>query len=360
MERAEGSLEPRSPESSPQPPRVRKAWYVLATSAELGTRPLQRRLYGEPLVLFRGGDGRPTCLLDRCPHRNVPLSAGRVVGDRLACAYHGWQFDSEGRCRHIPALHGEPDATNRRVPRFEVREQQGFVWVWATPDEEPDAEPFRFVWADSPDHYVIRRKVSAGASVHMVVENALDVPHTAFLHRGLFRVDADRNEITARVKRWHDRVECEYVGEPRPEGLIGRLLSPSGGIVTHFDRFFLPSILEVEYRIGEENHIVVDGACTPVDDFETDLYAVVAVRTRLPIRLMRPFVEPFALRIFGQDAAMLALQTRSVQTFGSQQYASTDIDLLGPHILRLLRRAERGELGNPDAEPWTREVRLSV
>lgn len=351
-------MEPREP--ALRPPRVRNAWYVLATSRELRRKPLQRRLFGQPVVLFRGAGGAAACLLDRCPHRNVPLSAGRVVGDRLACAYHGWQFDTGGRCRHIPALHGEPDAANRRVPSFAVREQQGFVWVWGRPDEVPEVEPFRFAWAESPDHVVIRRRVSARASLHMVIENALDVPHTAFLHRGLFRVDADRNEITAVVKRWHDRVECEYVGEPRPEGLIGRLLSPSGGIVTHFDRFYLPSILEVEYRIGDENHIVVDGACTPVDDFETDLYAVVAVRTRLPIRLLRPFVEPFALRIFGQDAAMLELQTRSVQTFGGQQYASTEIDLLGPHVLRLLRRAERGELGDPGAEPWTREVRLSV
>ena len=44
------------------------------------------------------------------------------------------------------------------------------------------------------------------------------------------------------------------MGEPRPPGIVGRILSPSGGLVTHFDRFILPSIAQVEYRIGTENH----------------------------------------------------------------------------------------------------------
>lgn len=352
-----------APETAPDgvaPPRVREAWYVLATSAELGRKPLQRMLWGEPLVLFRTASGQAACLLDRCPHRNVPLSAGAVKGERLQCAYHGWEFDGAGRCQHIPAFLGEPDATNRRVASYPVVEQQGYVWVYGVPGAQPESRPFRFRLAEDPAYYTLHRQVRANASIHMVAENALDVPHTAFLHGGLFRTDADRDEIRAVVKRWHDRAECEYIGEPRPEGLIGRMLSPSGGLVTHFDRFYLPSIVEVEYRIGDENHIVVNGACTPVDDYDTVLYAVVSIRTRLPIRLLRPFIEPFALQIFGQDKVMLKMQTDAIHRFGSQQYASTDVDLLGPHILKLLRRAARGELGDAREEPWTREIRMMV
>jgi phenylpropionate dioxygenase-like ring-hydroxylating dioxygenase large terminal subunit len=63
-----------------------------------------------PLVLFRS-QGRAAALLDRCPHRNVPLSLGRVLADgRLECAYHGWQFDYEGVCRKIPGLANEEAA----------------------------------------------------------------------------------------------------------------------------------------------------------------------------------------------------------------------------------------------------------
>ena len=181
-------------------------------------------------------------------------------------------------------------------------------------------------------------------SLHSTLENALDVPHTAFLHRGLFRTESRGITITAHVRRRGDRVEAEYVGEPRPEGIVGRLLSPSGGLVTHFDRFLVPSIAEVEYRIGEENHVLVAAAMTPVEDYVTRIHAVVCFRTRLPHALLEPVALPLALRIFSQDAKVLAAQTETIRRFGGEQFASTEIDVLGRHILRLLRAAERGDV----------------
>jgi len=330
----------------PPVPRLRQAWYVLCTSLELpaGGRPLKRRLYGAPIVLFRGADGQPGALLDRCPHRDVPLSQGFVKGAHLQCAYHGWEFDCAGHCQRIPSLLGEIDKPARRATAYVLREQQGFVWAWGDPETEPVGEPFRFAYAERDDYLVVHNQVRAQASLHAVAENALDVPHTAFLHGGLFRNDkAERNRIHCVLTRGADQVECEYQGEPRPEGLVARLLSPSGGIVTHFDRFTLPCIVEVEYALGTENHIVNAAALTPADDYETVLYAVVAVKTRLPAWLVRPVVQPLALRIFRQDATILELQTASIEHFGQARYVSTEVDLLGPQILKLLTRAASGE-----------------
>jgi len=195
--------------------------------------------------------------------------------------------------------------------------------------------------------------------LHAAIENALDVPHTAFLHRGLFRGAAKTNPITAIVTRSSDRVIAEYVGEPRPEGLAGKILSPSGGIVIHFDRFILPSIAQVEYRIGEENHFVVTSIATPVEDFRTRLYAVVHFRTRFPGWLVKWILTPVGLRIFKQDADILKIQTESLRRFGGEHYASTEIDVLGLQIWRLLRQAERGSESEPDPE-WRREIRMEV
>ncbi|MEZ4237628.1 MAG: aromatic ring-hydroxylating dioxygenase subunit alpha [Myxococcota bacterium] len=342
----------------PPNPRVERAWYVLCTSRELGRRPLARQLYGVPLVLFRGAGGAAAALVDRCPHRNVPLSEGVVEGELLRCPYHGWRFDAAGRCKAIPGLAGEPDRAAHAALAHDVREQQGYVWVWGRAGEPGEGEPFRFRHADDPQYTVVRRKVSADASVHLVAENALDVPHTAFLHGGLFRSDADRKPIRCVVTREADRVACEYVGEARPSGLVGRLLSPSGGEVVHFDRFYLPSIVEVEYRIGAENHILVDAALTPVDDDRTDLYAVVALKSRIPGWLVRPLVTPVALRIFAQDQAILRKQVGTIQRFGGARFVSTEIDLVGPHILKLLLRAASGA-PSPE-QPSVREGTLLV
>ena len=348
-------------ETAPPQPRVRQAWYALCFSDELAPGALlQRALFDQPLVVFRGEDGAVGALLDRCPHRNVPLSSGRVVGPALACGYHGWRFGPDGGCQHVPALVGEPGHPARRCPAFPVQEQQGVVWAWADPDSPPVGAPFRFRLADDPAYTVVTRALRAPGSVHAVAENALDVPHTAFLHGGLFRVDEARTEIACRVTRHADRVECEYIGEPRPDGLVGRILSPSGGVVTHFDRFYLPSVVEVEYRIGDENHILVDAALTPVSDHETWLHAVVCVKARVPMWLVRPFALRAALHIFGQDQEILAAQTASLRRFGDARFVSTELDALGPHILRLLRQAARGELDPPDKPPLVREFKMRV
>jgi hypothetical protein len=183
------------------------------------------------------------------------------------------------------------------------------------------------------------------------------VPHTAFLHRGLFRGAGKRNEIRATVRRSADRVEVEYAGEPRPSGAVGYLLSPSGGTVEHWDRFILPSIAQVEYRLGRESHFTVTAFGTPVSDFVTRLFAVVDFRSPIPSWLVRPFLEPVALSIFKQDVRMLGAQSETVRAFGGEQYMSTELDLIGPHIWRLLKQAEAGERA-PDEISVEREVRF--
>ncbi len=340
--------------------RLTKAWYVVCTSAELGHKPLARTLYGQPLVVFRGQDGKAGVLLDRCAHRNVPLSDGRVAGCRLQCPYHGWQFDRAGDCKRIPGLLAAAELPRRAVPSYATREQDGYVWVYATADVEPEGEPYRLPLLGKAGYLTVRHVVAAKASLHAIIENALDVPHTAFLHKGLFRGTGKTNIITAIVTRDDNSVTTEYRGEPRPAGLAGRLLSPSGGVVTHFDRFILPSIAEVEYAIGEENHILVSALCTPLDDFHTRLYAAVSLRTRVPGFLVKPLVEPVALRIFGQDAAILKKQTDTIFRFGGERYASTELDLMGPQILRLMRRAQKGQAAKDDDHNWRREVKLEV
>ena len=347
--------------------RLARQWFIVATSGELSRKPIGRTLQGTPLVLFRDGEGKAGALLDRCPHRNVPLSSGDIVEGQLQCRYHGWRFDREGACRHIPSLN-EPDgvfstgAKARCATGYPTVEQDGFVWVYSTPRAEagvfPESPPYRFTLAGAPGYTSVRQVVEAPGTMHATIENALDVPHTAFLHRGLFRSKSRGIKIEAKVTRTRDRVVAEYLGEPRPPGVVARLLSPSGGTVTHFDRFILPSIAEVEYSLGSENHILVASVMTPVTDFVTRIFAVVSFRLRIPGLLLKPFLHPLALAIFKQDAEILKLQTESIKRFGGEQFASTEIDVLGRHIWRLLKSAERGEL--PSEEAHEERVELVV
>lgn len=341
--------------------RIADDWYIACRSPALKPGRKQAiELLGTPIALYRGTDGAPGALLDRCPHRNVPLTTGAVVGAELQCGYHGWRFDRTGECTRVPGLCGEAAHRGRRVPSFATAERDGFVWVYATPDVEPAREPYAFPHLGEAGWHAVYDVVEADATVHAVAENALDVPHTAFLHGGLFRNDSDdRQTIEVVVRRWHDRIEAQYIGEARPEGLVGRILAPGGGEVEHYDRFILPGITEVEYKLSDRSHMVVSSALTPIRDFHTRLFTVVSFKLPLPAWLVKLVVKPIARRIFGQDKAMLALQRQSIERFGGERFVSTELDALGPGILRLLRNAERGHrapMGAPEVKRFEMQV----
>jgi len=343
---------------SPLPGPTEHGWYVACESRRLGRRPLAVSLLDRPLVLFRDGEGRPAALADCCPHRNVPLSLGRVHEGRLECAYHGWRFERGGQCVGVPGLVDGRPSSARRAVAHAVREQDGFVWVWGRPDAEPVGDPFRFPGLGERGTTTVRRAVEAEAPLADVAENGLDVPHTAYLHGGLFRSPRrDPREIEVVVRRWPDRIEAEYLGERRPTGWAARLLAPGGGTVEHFDRFVLPSIVQVDYRLGPVTRFCVTAALTPLSARRTRLFAVVSFRLPVPGGLVVPFLGPLAMRIFRQDAAMLARQTANVDRFGGRHYRHTEVDVLGPGIHRLLRSAADGP--PPEGgEPVIRRLRM--
>jgi phenylpropionate dioxygenase-like ring-hydroxylating dioxygenase large terminal subunit len=316
-------------------------WFIACEGAELRSRPIARTIQDTPLVLFRDGGGRAAAFLDRCPHRNVPLSAGRMRDGLLECGYHGWRFDGTGACRLVPALASEPDRKARQATTYATVEQDGFVWVYSTPDATPIREPYRFPTVDGR-YATIRQSVTMPGPMRHALENALDVPHTAFLHGGLFRTAERRNAIEVRIRRDAHGAEAEYVGEPRPSGLVGRVLSPGGGVVQHFDRFIMPSIAQVEYRLGESSHLLNTAAMTPVSANETRMWAVIQLRLPVPGRLVAPIVTPIAMRILRQDASILRLQANAIARFGGEDFTSTEIDVLGPHIWKLLAAAADG------------------
>jgi len=58
----------------------------------LGARVVQRAGQ-DNVAVFRAGDDQVYAVVDRCPHKGGPLSAGLVHGRSVACPLHGWVLD---------------------------------------------------------------------------------------------------------------------------------------------------------------------------------------------------------------------------------------------------------------------------
>ena len=215
------------------------AWHAVALSREVRTKPVRIMHEGEPVVLFRGKSGI-AALVDRCPHRRVELSKGRVVQGDIECPYHGWRFGADGQCSVIPGYLG--DLPRYRVKRFKALERDGAIFI---SDGAPDRDPY--VHCMGGQKIAVRHVHSASKSTLIdAAENILDVAHTHFTHKGLLRgFSAKRYKVDVEVTGGADWVEACYTGEDRQDGLISRLLD--GERTKTIGRFRYPGIVELEY-----------------------------------------------------------------------------------------------------------------
>ena len=116
---------------------MRRYWHPVAISSTLVERPRKVRVLGEDLILFRDKSGRPGLVTPRCAHRGAPLYYGKVEDQGIRCPYHGWLFDTEGRCLDQPCEPGGGPARHRvRQPWYPLQERYGLVFAYLGPPEK--------------------------------------------------------------------------------------------------------------------------------------------------------------------------------------------------------------------------------
>lgn len=147
-------------------------------------------LAGRSVCVFRTRAGAVGAIDDVCSHRRMRLSAGKVVGDRIECLYHGWRFDACGQ--------GESPGTPKMTActeSFDVREEHGAIWMKSRTSDPPFPE----IRADG--YYPIGTFFHvAPAPLELVLDNFTEVEHTATVHQ-TFGYDLGRmSEVQVRVE----------------------------------------------------------------------------------------------------------------------------------------------------------------
>lgn len=159
-------------------------WYAIHESDTLTkAAPVGVVRMGERLVLWRDAQGQVVCFEDRCAHRGVALSIGKIKNGHIQCAYHGLEYDSSGQCVHAPCLGADGKIPGGfRVRRFVVREENGLIWLWWG-DEREVYPPVPWIDEIPTDHRQGITKTEVWPFNYVrCVENHLDVHHWAFVH----------------------------------------------------------------------------------------------------------------------------------------------------------------------------------
>lgn len=162
---------------------IQNAWYVASWSRDLEPGALlPRTVLGENVVLFRDGNGAPAALLDRCPHRSLPLSKGKLKNGALECGYHGLTFDGTGACTRVPTQRTMPE--NAAVRSYPVAENMGMVWIWM--GDAALADPAEIF--DLPQYHQPEWGVAHGDALEidcdylLVCDNLCDPTHVNYVH----------------------------------------------------------------------------------------------------------------------------------------------------------------------------------
>lgn len=220
---------------------LKNFWYVVSWDHELADKPLGRTILGEPVVLFRGDDGKAVALEDKCPHRRVPLSMGKVVaGGLLQCHYHGLRFDKTGACVRVPGQESIPQTA--KVKTYPVEERYHWIWIWmGDPAQADPATIPDYHYLDSDDWGARGTYIHVKANWQLIVDNLLDLTHLAFVHESTIGNAAVAENAEVRVKRTPGGVLVTrwMIDKPAPPTYV-----KAGGFTGNVDRWqfidFLP------------------------------------------------------------------------------------------------------------------------
>ena len=161
---------------------VTNEWYVAGFAWELGDAPLARTLLNRHVVLFKTSQGKVAALEDRCCHRSLPLSCGKIEGQGLRCGYHGLLFDAQGICIDIPGQDRIPSKC--RVQSFPLVERDQILWIWigADADAQPDHEPPAYPWHADARYEFRGGSYHYDAPYQLIHDNLLDLSHLGYVH----------------------------------------------------------------------------------------------------------------------------------------------------------------------------------
>jgi phenylpropionate dioxygenase-like ring-hydroxylating dioxygenase large terminal subunit len=333
------------------PTFLRDLWYMAALADTLSPGQMRREtLLGEPVVIGRMRDGKVFALRDICPHRGVPLSAGRVMDENtVECPYHGWRFRADGVCSLIPSLveADDMDASRIKVRSFPVREQDGLIWVFMpAPGHEanaPQIEPPKVGVPNAKPRW--RESQTFRCHMDHAVIGLMDPAHAPYVHGRWWWKRSPRLKVKAYAPQERGFVMTRH----QPSKPAYKLL---GGDVTTEITFELPGIRFENISgtfLGRQIDVVGLTTCTPIDADTTQVTQVFYWPTWLGF--IRPFFMALGPTFLGDDRRMVELQREGLK-FNPNLMLIRDADMPAIWYHRLKKAwAESVQTGTPFTNP---------
>jgi vanillate O-demethylase monooxygenase subunit len=282
-----------------------RCWYPVARDADLGTDPTGVVLLDQELVIYRAGS-EVVIAPDVCPHRGVPLSAGKGDGSSVQCAYHGLRFAGGGECVYVPAHPATKIPSRMRLHTFPAHLRYGLWWTCLRPDAiEPDI-PDMPGWGDPAYQQVTCPGFDVAAFAGRQVEGFIDVAHFAYIHTETFADPADvevpaYNSVATDVGFTFDYWST-VANFPRGSGLS----APDGfRWLRRFD-VHLPFTAGLVVHFPDDGRLSILNAASPVSARRTRMFCSIA--KNFAVDQPESEILDFNERIFNEDRRIVEMQ----------------------------------------------------
>lgn len=197
----------------------RQSWYPVCLSSEVAQGTvIGRGFLDGRIAIFRGEDGVACVTSAYCPHVGADLSVGRVVGNRVQCAFHQWEYDVQGRC--VKTGIGDPPPRNAVLFVFPSVERWGIIWAF-------NGERPLFELPDlgySEDQMLIGTYKMAEPNhcdPWVFAANTPDMQHLKVVHKVKFAVDDPHELVQWDDYGLHYNVKADHQGGVKIDWIIG-------------------------------------------------------------------------------------------------------------------------------------------
>lgn len=206
----------------------RRAWLAACPAHKLRRKGSYMVLdeIGESVIVIRDGSGNLRAFHNSCRHRGSRLVDGRGRMDKIACPYHDWNYELDGRLCSIPRADGFDSLDRSTLGLRPVRTElfAGFVWINFDDDAPPLQQTLSGV-AEELEAYQLdeMRAIQTFERIlpcnwKVMLENAMDFYHVSVVHSRTVSKHVDTQPDLTRLGD-HTRQRLEIA----PYGWRGRI-----------------------------------------------------------------------------------------------------------------------------------------
>lgn len=328
---------------------LRKFYYPVMPMAELESGPKPFRMFGQPIVLWLGEQGKPAAAVDRCCHRTAKLSVGTLRDGCIVCPYHGWTFNRDGKCTFFPQSQLEDPPKVYKIKAYRCEERYGYVWV-ALDDPIADIPVFKRSGEEGfrQIHEFYHEIRCSGLRM---MENSFDNAHIAFVHHNTFGDNQD--PIPPQIELSPNETGFDMYAEMKVTNKLNKdvkAINVDTAETTRkmHSRWFMPFIrqTDITYPTGLIHSIVT--CTTPIDD-EACMLTQFVFRNDTEEEVPADTVIAFDRAVVAEDLAVLETTEPNVPLdlslrMETHMYSDKPGILMREMLLKLFERHGEQEL----------------